>query len=159
MATLSKHGRELGRVNGIGAVFSIREDGHILINRGTGWKLYKKCRPGVDPSIVAEQAIRQFQDRLDSRPGMAEYLKALHDAAPMSKWNQLHLLVQTLPDDPDGVWAEANDMLGIHLDYSEADELCSLYGAYYRSCQRAKENGQAKEAVNGQSSIEESTHD
>ena len=52
MARLKCHGQELGRVTYLSTIVTVMSDGTLLSNDGHGWKLYRKCKPGVTSEQV-----------------------------------------------------------------------------------------------------------
>ena len=55
MATLSKHGVELGRIKYTTKIDAYFADGKVLRNQGFGWKIKYKVKPGNDPKDVFEK--------------------------------------------------------------------------------------------------------
>jgi len=118
-------------------------DGHILRKSGSGgWKIYKKCKAGVDPRTAYENALKRYSEQAQTRPALVAYRTALHDIAGRSKAWKLHLAVQLMPDDPDGIWAEVHDDYtdAIPCDVSEVVELCRLYKAAEREREAAAQH-------------------
>ena len=83
MAKLSAHGTELARIDAITARYSIRSDGHILRNGGSGWKLWRKTR---NPVEYAEKAIARQANLAENYPARQAYKLALHRVAPLAYW-------------------------------------------------------------------------
>lgn len=129
MAKLSAHGHQVGRIEFLTYAKAYCADGKILKNDGSGWKLHSKCKPGITPEAAYAAAVERQRAFLADRPMHAAYRKALHDMAGLSKRWKLHLAVQMMPQDPDGVWSEACDGYGdnVHADVDEVCELCRLY--------------------------------
>lgn len=129
MAKLSAHGKELDRREYPSFRVAVMGDGHILRDNGQGWKLWKQIKPDVDPVGYAAKVRAQY----DARPAIFhEYIKALRAAVSLEFRGRLHVLVELMPNDPDGVTVEFNDSTrysdsGIDLD--EAVELCRIYSA------------------------------
>lgn len=141
MARVSAHGHEIGTVEFTTKAKRYMSDGTILVNKGFGWKIGPKLKPGVTPEqAYASQKAKQEQF-LRERPFMAAYRKALHDLAGLSKRWKLDLAVSVMPQDPDGVWSEACDGYSdnIHADISEICELCNAYQLAVRECEQLKQ--------------------
>ena len=136
MATLSKHGREIGRINYLTTVRAYMEDGAVLKHDGTGWKQLGKVKPGVSPETAYANAKTKQENGLAEKPCYAAYRKELHSLAPQSKRWRLHTAVTMMPDDPDGVWSSVVDDYGtrnsIEADLDEICALCDLYTAAVR---------------------------
>jgi len=134
MATLSKHGTEIGRITFLTYTKSYRSDGTVLKNDGLGWKLFAKCKPGVDINDVYLKAVEKQKEFLNDRPAHKAYRKELHSLAGMGKAWKLHQCVTLMHDDIDGVWSSACDGYGdnIHADVEEIAKLCRLYEASQR---------------------------
>ena len=129
MAKLSSHGREIGRITYTTYQTAYRSDGKVLKNSGMGWKLYKQCKPGVDPEQAYANA-RAKQDRLAiERPALTLYRKELHKLTGIGKAWKLHAAIELMPQDPDGVWSECCDGYGdnVHADIDEVANVCRLY--------------------------------
>ena len=129
MAKLSAHGAEIGRIRYTSYEVAYMSDGKILRKIAGAWKLYKKCKPGVDPAQAYRHASEKQVAFLAQRPALAAYRKELHSLAGLGKAWKLHMAIELMPDDPDGVWSEACDGYGdnVHADISEVVELCQLY--------------------------------
>lgn len=129
MAKLSAHGSELGRLKFTTYTLAYMTDGKILRNCGDGWKLYKKCAPGVSPESAYSAALARRAEFAESHPAMMEYRKELHAIAGMGKAWKLHAAIELLGDDVDGIWSEACDGYGdnVHADVEEVAALARLY--------------------------------
>ena len=128
MATLSKHGTEIGRVTFTDYVKSYRSDGTVLKNMGFGWKLSGKCKAGANIEAVYKKAVEHQKEYLAQRPAWAAYRKELHALAGIGKAWKLHACVTLMHDDIDGVWSECCDGYdSIHADIDEINDLCYLY--------------------------------
>jgi len=134
MATLSKHGTEIGRITFTDYVKSYRSDGTVLKNAGFGWKLSGKVKAGSNIHAVYQKAVEHQKEYLAQRPAWAAYRKELHSLAGMGKAWKLHSCVTLMYDDVDGVWSEACDGYGdnVHADVDEIAELCRLYESAIR---------------------------
>ena len=131
MAKLSAHGQEIGRIAYTTCTKAFFMDGKILRNYGAGWKLHAKLKEGVDPVAHFQKAKVNAEAWLAARPSYAAYKKELHSLAGQCNRAKLHMAVELMPDDCDGVWSEACDGYGdnISAGIDEISELCRLYGA------------------------------
>ena len=129
MARLSAHGAEIGTVYFTTSARRFMSDGHVLVNKGFGWKLYKKLERGEEVHAAYLQQLGAQTELLAKRPHTAAYRKCLHNLAGMGNRWKLHMAVEAMPDDCDGVWSQACDGYGnnIHADVDEVGELCRLY--------------------------------
>jgi hypothetical protein len=100
-------------------------DGNILRNTGSGWKLYKKLKPGVDSAAYAARMRAQYDAR---DPLFHEYIKLLCDMAPLSERWKVAEAARLMPNDPDGVWSTLNDAPygGLDVDLDDCVRLCQL---------------------------------
>ena len=126
MAKLKAHGTELARFEYANGTIVCMSDGHTLRNRGDGWKLFRKVKPGVDPVYAAEIRRNSFNKRRDACPIWARYVDLLAQTVSRSDRWKLNAAIEIMATDADGVWATLHDE-GIHLDVSEVVELCELY--------------------------------
>ena len=121
MATLSKQGLEIGRINQLRASYSLRDNGRILKNEGDGWKILQ-LREGWQTHtawahICAEEA--------KLSPEFKAYRLAVQSEFGLSnRWKYLEL-VKLLGDDIDGIWAHLEDE-GMHVDLETLRELHAL---------------------------------
>jgi hypothetical protein len=137
MATLKAHGGALGTLARLKFNRAYCADGCVLDNWGHGWKLRARLRKdcGKTPAQVWEEARAAFQAKLDTRPAFAEWLRLVHESAPLH-WRALlvegvGLLVEgvgLLPGDADGLKAEMEDA-GMLLTLDECLDLCRAYRA------------------------------
>ena len=129
MAKVSAHGATLATIEK--AAYSIRymSDGIVLKNYGQGWKIHGKCKDGLSPVEVAKTAIERQRADIEKRPAFAAYRNELFSLASMATRARLHMTVQLMPDDCDGVWSECCDGYGdnVHADVDEVGHLCNLY--------------------------------
>ena len=110
-------------------------DGKILKNRGDGWKLHAKVKPGFTPEYAYAAAKQQAEEFLAKRPAFAEFKRAMFAEFSFSERFMVKAALEALSDDPDGAWVELNDMARISCDIETVVELCRLYNA---SCEEAK---------------------
>lgn len=134
MAKLTGHGAEIGTIQYLTTAKRYFADGTVLKNRGFGWKVSGKVKAGFTPEEAFKNASARQQQGLIDRPALAEYQRALHKVAGVSKRWKIHQCIELLPEDPDGVWSEACDGFGdnVHADIGEVVELCRLYEAALR---------------------------
>ena len=129
MATLNKHGSEIGRIDFITYSKAYMTDGTILKNGGQGWKIYGKIKQGFKPEQVYQNKLNKFNEINHNSPMLALYRKELHKLTNIKNRWFVHNAIELMPDDPDGVWATLND------DYFRQDvfsieeivNLCKLY--------------------------------
>ncbi len=140
MAKLSAHGKELDRREYASFRVAVFADGHILKNSGTGWKLYRKCKPGTD---VAQYAL-DCRTRYNARPEeFHRYIGALQDACSLEKRWMLHTAITMMPEDADGVWSEMTDHSGSYGDSYDLEDIaraCRAYLAFLRAFPTATDN-------------------
>jgi len=124
MAKLKAHGKEIARWELPSSRIALFEDGHLLRNRGDGWKLYRKLKPGVDVVEAAAHRNALMERKLEACPGWARLIKLLNGAASLRNRGLLLACIDMMPSDPDGVWSECNDSLGLNLTVDDCVELC-----------------------------------
>jgi hypothetical protein len=129
MAKISAHGKEIGTVYFTVKAKRYMSDGTVLINSGFGWKLGPKLKAGVTPQKAYDRQVAHQREELAKRPATVAYRKELHELAGVSKRWKLHMAVELMPNDPDGVWSEACDGYGDNCsaDIDEVAHLCMLY--------------------------------
>jgi len=131
MAKLKAHGHEIGTIYFATSAKRYMSDGVILKNYGSGWKIHGKVKAGIEPRTAYANAVERQNNFLAARPAFAAYRKALHEIAGLAKRGQLQSCIEMMPDDPDGVWAEACDDWRniVSADLDEIVELCAAYRA------------------------------
>jgi len=131
MAKLKAHGHEIGTIYFATSAKRYMSDGVILKNYGTGWKIHGKVKAGIEPRMAYANAVERQNKMLAERPAFAAYRKALHNLAGLCKRWQLQAAIELMPDDPDGVWAEACDGWRniVSADLDEVSDLCRTYQA------------------------------
>ncbi len=134
MAKLAVHGPELGRIEYRTYTKAYFENGDVLKNAGSGWKLAGKVKAGIDPKAHFEKVKGNHDAFLAARPAFAAYVKELRALTGLNNRWKLDAAVALLPDDPDGVWSEACDGYGdnVHADIDDVSKLCDLYKAAER---------------------------
>ncbi len=128
MATLNKHGIELARIEKVNYSLAYMSDGQVMKNDGSGWKLWRKVKAGMDVAEVARNAEAKYAEKLRNNPTYATWRKLVHDTVPRQYRYALTTAVSMMPDDPDGVWSEM-DLYGCPIDLDDAVRLCMYYGA------------------------------
>ena len=127
MATLQKNGREIARFEQLKQTYSVRESGAVLVNAGHGWK-----RATLKPGVTAKQFIETMEsaeaNRKINRPAFCAYRKAILGEFPLSMRWKFFALIDIMPDDLDGVWAELNDD-GHMIDIDTLAEIRDLKAA------------------------------
>lgn len=132
MAKLSSHG-ELGQIELITEKLAYCADGKILRNQGSGWKLYKKIKPGFDMAVEWPKKRANFERLQTERPGWWEYRRVLHSLVSFTNWFIVHEAVIRLPNDPDGLWGEFEDRgticssMNPGLSLDDCIQLCNAY--------------------------------
>lgn len=132
MAKLHARGRTIiGEIVGLTRSTRYMSDRTVLRNIGFGWKIHGKVKPEFSVEEALARARAKQEKALSENVAYAEYKKALHATAGLSKRWKLHAAIELMPDDPDGVWSEACDGYGdnVHADIDEIVELCRLYRA------------------------------
>ncbi len=127
MAKLSAHGAELLRVELLAARLAYISDGKILRDTGSGWKLYKHFKAGVDiPAAIAARrqhyatppATHYWREEL-RRKFTAEFPGLEHRIRACTAFDMLG-------DDIDGIWSELEEA-GIGTDLDTVKELRGLF--------------------------------
>ncbi len=121
----------IGKVDLLTSQLAYRTDGNVLKNSGFGWKQHAKVKKGVDPAKAFENQKRKIETMMAELPGYAAYRKELH-GFPRNRRAYVHNAVTIMPGDPDGVWSDLNELMGIDVDLSEVVALCSAYRSYKR---------------------------
>lgn len=141
MAVLSKHGIELFRIDDLTCRISFRSDGQIMRDNGSGWKLWKRLKAGVDAAEYADRHRAKWEAADKAQPFYCAFRDLLAELVPFKARHWVCVGLQTLPDDPDGLCVELQES---GLRYSEADpdlsldDCCKLCEAY-RLMQRERE--------------------
>lgn len=142
MATLSKHG-ELGQIERLTYKLAYCSDGQVLRNNGEGWKIWKKCKPGIDPVQHFAQAQANYANKLATQPAFAEWRRVLHSNVAFRNRFLVLEAIKMLGNDVDGLWSELNDMANISLSLEDCQELVAAYDA---ACREADDIAKAKAA-------------
>lgn len=124
MAKLSAHGTELARRETPTARIAVMSDGHIMKNYGSGWKIWKHTKPGVD--VVGYAA--KFDARSKAiMPEVRAYIETLIECADLEHRARLHNAITLMPNDPDGIWSEFDDYSGYSLEIEDIIRCCRAY--------------------------------
>jgi len=129
MATIYKHGGEVGRIEKLTFSMLFCADGKILRNHGDGWKIWRKLKPDVEggPRGSFERCQAEYDAKLDASPEFASWRDKVHEF-PLRKRALVVEAVRLLPADPDGLWSELEDM-GCPVSHGEAQALLAAYRA------------------------------
>lgn len=143
MARLKANGTVIGTIYGIGIATRYMSNGAILINHGHGWKHKGKIKPEFNPQQAYERAKSLQESRLSERPAYCAFRAAMHGACgSLQKRSMLYAAIQTMPNDPDGVWSTVCDgWNGLDLELDEVSELCRLYQSAMKEIESVKRNG------------------
>lgn len=143
MATLQAHGREIGRIEFPEMRLAYMADGKILRNRGDGWKLFKKVKPGVDPREAYRLRLAAREDAVRRNPTYGLYIRELTKLAGSLECRaRLHMMIEMMPTDPDGIWSEladGYDEMSRKIGRIEIDDLCSVCALYRGAVETAQE--------------------
>jgi hypothetical protein len=121
MATLSKNGLEVGRVEYLDHVVSIRSNGNVLRNNGFGWKRWRKVKGGLLPEHALARRQELMAKRCEACPNYAQQRKVLLRFG-LEKRQRIIAALDTLGDDIDGVWATLDDC-GVKMSFEAVREL------------------------------------
>ena len=137
MAKLSAHGRkELARRETPTGRLALMSDGNILRNQGSGWKQYKRLKPGVDVNAYAVKFEAFTQAIPDS---VKHYTDALMRAVNLEYRWRLHTLISHMPEDVDGVYSDINEWSNV-ADYSDVQQACMWYRIAQENVKAEKES-------------------
>ena len=138
MATLSKHGEEIGRLELLTSKVAYYSDGKILRNQGNGWKLFRKVKPGVNVNEAFHHRLSSQSEFAAQRPAFIEFKRQLHAIASFQDRYMVKAALEMLANDPDGLWSELNDMLRISCGVDEVVNLCRAYEASIQESKNLK---------------------
>jgi hypothetical protein len=129
MATLLKHGKEIGRIEFLTKTKAYFDSGDILINRGFGWKEYGKVKTGKTPMEAYQNAKNRLNEWKQQFPLAAHFMSEFHLVAGLKDRWKLYQALIDMPEDPDGIWSCCCDGYGDNLSASvdEIVDLCRLY--------------------------------
>jgi len=124
MAKLNAH-NEIGRIEYGFAVKVYNNDGTILVNRGSGYRLHAKLNTDVDPVF----AFNLSKEKVARSPMAAYYKKLLELGGSLIARSHLHTCITYLGADPDGVWSEMDSDYSTRGLYSveEVADACRLF--------------------------------
>jgi len=129
MAKLKSHG-EYKILRRLWNKIAYCQDGKILINRGDGWKLFKKLKPGVDWESAFTRMVEMQRQNREANVCLKALTDFLDEICPSYKKRAyLQVALEALRDDPDGLYIELKDITGMdfELDFSDVNKLCTLY--------------------------------
>ena len=144
MAKLSAHGIEVGRIVYTTCTKAYMSDGKVLKNWGDGWKRFSTVKAGFTPESALESSRAALARWEQAHPAGLAYKRELHAMAGQGKRLKLHIAVQLMPDDADGVWSEACDGYGDNIS-ADVDEVSALCRLYLRALEETKANKLANE--------------
>ena len=129
MAKLSAHGWEIGRIQYTTQMRAYMSDSAVLVNSGSGWKLKGKLKAGLTPESAFKAAQEKQAAIMLNNPAWRDYTKELYSLGGIALTPRLHMTIELMPDDCDGVWSECCDGYGdnVHADIDEISNLCRLY--------------------------------
>ena len=129
MATIYKHGGEVGRIEKLTFSMLFCADGKVLRNFGNGWKTWRKLKPDVEggPRGCFERCLDDYRAKLGNLPEFARWRDRVH-VFPLRHRAFVLEAVKLLSHDADGLWAELEDM-GLRVSIGEAQALCAAYRA------------------------------
>lgn len=130
MATLSKQGTEIERVNALKYSLSLRSNGAVLRNRGEGWKVVH-LKEGVSVETYWAK-IKEKQSKLS--PEFLAYRRAVQSEFSLANREKYFILVSMLGDDTDGICSSLQDE-GIYCDLDTLGEIESLRKTWQASKQ------------------------
>lgn len=145
MATICKHGGSVGRIDKLTFSMLFCADGKVLRNDGAGWRLWRKLKLDAakmdgGPAGVYARCRDEYAAKLSAMPAFAHWRRLVHEF-PLKKRALVVSAVQHLPEDPDGLWSELEDM-GCPVSHGEAN---ALLHAYRMANIEAKEKALAEE--------------
>lgn len=124
MAKLKNNGYEIGRIERLDCILSFRSNGKILENYEDGWKLYATVAENYNINDAFNNA-KRIHDTWNNTK-QARYKNRIIEIAGMERM-LLHAIIESMPDDPDGIWAECCYGNKINATVGEIVELCRLY--------------------------------
>jgi len=128
MATLSKHGQEVGRISYLIKRKAYFSDRSILVNKGDGWKVWGKIKPDKSPTAVYQKHAAYQKQKLAKRTHFANFQRELHSLVSFKNRWMVYEAISLMPEDPDGCWSELTDSpWRIDLDLDDLVKLCRLY--------------------------------
>jgi hypothetical protein len=135
MATLSKNGSEVFRVDALKYSLSFRSNGKVLKNEGFGWKVLKLSM-SFESALEKHKALQENLSR-----AYLDYRRAVQAEFPLPvRWQYLTLR-DLLGDDLDGIYSDLQDRQ-IYTDLDTLREIHDLYLAY-RADVDARKTGKA----------------
>ena len=134
MAALNKHGKNI-RIDKLFYSIAYCSDNKVLINHGSGWKIYGTLKPGRNWEIEGKKVSEKYKTSLEKDPTQALFIKKMKEYIPKlynRYWFKEYL--RAMPKDPDGIYAEIQDSTLYDykraalrsLSFKEIAELCRL---------------------------------
>lgn len=143
MAKLSAHGAEIGRIEYPHMRLAYMTDGAVLRDSGDGWKLYRRVKEGVNPQQAYRAKLEARKTAVQRNPCYALYLEKLCKLAGSLECRaRLHLMIEIMPTDPDGIWSEladGYDDMSRKIGRIEVEDLNAVCGLYRNACETARE--------------------
>lgn len=125
MATLSKQGTEVERINCLKYSLSLRSNGTVLCNDGEGWKVLR-LKAGISTETYWEK-VKEKQANLS--PEYLAYRRAVQSEFSLANRDKYFVLVSMLGNDTDGICSSLQDE-GIDCDLDTLGELDLLRKAW-----------------------------
>jgi len=127
MATIYKHGGEVGRIEKLTFSMLFCADGKVLRNDGAGWRIWRKLKADVEggPAGAFKRCSDEYNAKLRDLWAFAHWRDLVHQF-PLRKRALVVEAVKHLPADPDGLWSELEDM-GCPVSHGEAQALLNAY--------------------------------
>jgi hypothetical protein len=138
MAKLSANGYSLGKLSYLKFDKNYMSNGHILINRGDGWKQYKKVKEGFDPKDVFTQAHKAYCEKLDACPSLKDFYKLLFDETSLKNRAMVVTAFEMLGNDIDGLWASLDDY-DMRIELETLQEMADCYDMGMKELRAYKE--------------------
>ncbi|WP_136256290.1 hypothetical protein [Metallibacterium scheffleri] len=128
MSTLSKHGTEVGRIEGLSSVTVYMNDGTVHKDSGNGWRCAGRVRECLTPADAYERAAEREAARYELAPCLAAYRRLLHSTVPQHRdRRRLHVSIAQHAGRVDDVLTDSLEVLCLHLDEADLATLCGAY--------------------------------
>jgi len=126
MANLKNHGSLIGKIEYLTYTTAYMSDRHILKNYGQGWKLYRKVKAELNPRDIYLKNLAKVTERESLYPLSKEYKHKLIKYSGLQR-SIVHAAIESMSDDPDGIYSAFDYDYKINLTIEECTELCKLY--------------------------------
>lgn len=93
MAKLSAHGTMVGEFIRLASKIRFMSDKYVLINRGSGWKKWRKVKQDRTPEQVLQSFKESQEKTFREHPNYAVYFHHLH-TFPFKLWGSIHAEVK-----------------------------------------------------------------